>query len=55
MSSVWLVLRVNMLGARGRYVWETWTQDDIQRQLRSAQEGLNTFRSQDNGHRPGKL
>ena len=26
-----------MLGTRGRYVWESWTQDDIQRQ-RTAQD-----------------
>jgi hypothetical protein len=26
-----------MLGTRGRYVWETWTQDDIERQ-RTAQD-----------------
>jgi hypothetical protein len=37
-------LRSPMLGARGRYVWETWTQDDIQRRLRTA-PGLNLFRA----------
>ena len=31
------------LGAGGRYVWEVWTQDSIQRQLRDAQDGLNYF------------
>jgi hypothetical protein len=33
------------LGAGGRYVWETWTQESIQSQLRTAHEGLKTFRS----------
>ena len=34
-----------------KVIWETWTQDAIQRRLRDAQEGLNLFRSlaQDNG------
>jgi hypothetical protein len=43
-----------MLGSSGRYIWETWTQDPIQRRLRDAQEGLNLFRSlaQDNGIDP---
>jgi len=42
------------LGAGGRYVWEVWTQDSIQRQLRDAQDGLNYFRSlaRDNGIEP---
>jgi hypothetical protein len=41
-----------MLGARGRYILGDWTQDQIQRELRTAQEGLNTFRSLARGHRP---
>jgi len=46
-----------MLGARGRYIWETWTQDEIQRRLRDAQDGLKLFRSlaQDNGIDPETL
>jgi hypothetical protein len=45
------------LGAGGRYVWEAWTQDSIQSQLRAAQDGLNTFRSlaRDNGVEPEAL
>jgi hypothetical protein len=43
-----------MLGSNGRYIWETWAQDEIQRRLRMAQDGLNLFRSlaQQNGIDP---
>jgi len=41
-------------GSKGRYIWETWTQEAIQRRLRDAQDGLNLFRSlaKDNGIDP---
>jgi hypothetical protein len=43
-----------MLGSNGRYIWEAWAKDEIQRRLRMAQDGLNLFRSlaQQNGIDP---